>query len=262
MSTPDSPGEVDAQCLQIATSMIERYGWRLLGAAQLAELMRARLEGHDQADLKRYAISEYCCVLHAAAAGAEGPVRQNRAYEELARFLAGVARHRYAWVSSDQLDDVLQSCLERVFRSFHTCREPRAFLAFAAYRLLDAVREAQRQDQSAGSLQRSVGLEGRVLELEDPQQLAADAGLLADERRAGIERFLQLYLQAHPLAARQVAVQRLSLLAELENEAIAGRLGIPLGSVYVARSRFSSTVRREPQWRKLAQELGILPDEP
>jgi len=263
MSEIEPSSSLDERCLRAAARLVERYGWQLLLADQLARLMRAQLDASGGGELDRCGISVYCGALYTAASGQEGGPRQNLAYSELSRFLASVMRQRYPSVPVDQRDDVLQSALERVFRSFASCREATAFLAFAAYRLLDAVRESQRRERRAPEpLQRMVGEEHAEHEVEDTRQPASDARLLVAERLAATERFLQLYLQAHPLAAQQVEIQRLSLISDLDNDEIARRLGISLGSIYTARSRFTGTVQREPQWRKLANELGMLSDEP
>jgi RNA polymerase sigma factor (sigma-70 family) len=249
-------------CLHVATKLVERYGWQLLLSDQLAQRIRDQLDSSGGTDIERCGMAAYCGALHMAASGKEGSPRQNVAYIELAKFLAGVMRWRFPSIPADQREDVLQSTIERVFHTFDRCREPTAFFTFATYHMLNVVRLLQRQERSAPDpFQRQVGEEIDEYEIEDTQQPAPDAQLLVAERIADVERFLLLFLKAHPLAAQQVEIQRLSLIEALDNHEIAQRLGISVGSVYTARSRFTSTVQREPQWRKLANDFGIIPDE-
>jgi RNA polymerase sigma factor (sigma-70 family) len=263
LSQYDLSEQLDRQCGAVVDQLLARYQWRLL---ERDELVRRAL-GHVRAGVAdRFAtaaIGAYCAALHAACSGAEGPPRQNQAYGELARYLYSLICTRFADLPPEVREDVTQSALERIFRSFGRCREPVAFLAFAAQHLLDAVRAARRRARQAGqSLEQALGQsEGAMEDMlhdEGPQPFER---IIAGEQRAAIEQLLQEFLRAHPRAAQQVAVLRMAWIDDLDDEAIGRRLGISLSSVYTARSRIRKTMQSEPEWQARAVELGILSDE-
>ncbi len=80
---------------------------------------------------------------HMACSGNEGYERQNRAYDELFRYLHDSARYRYP----DMGEEVSQRALTNIFTAFERCRQPGAFLAFALQHLLDAARAPRREQQ-------------------------------------------------------------------------------------------------------------------
>ncbi len=116
-------------------------------------------------------IGVYCMAMHAACSGTEGSSRQNQAYGELARYLYSLTFTRFADLSPHVREDVTQSALERIFKSFERCREPVAFLAFAGLHLLDAVRPARRHAlRPLESLEQAIGVTEDTLvdDLDDP----------------------------------------------------------------------------------------------
>jgi RNA polymerase sigma factor (sigma-70 family) len=170
---------------------------------------------------------------------------------------------RFADLLPDAREDVTQSALERIFKSFNRCREPIAFLAFAAQHLLDAVRVVRRQEHRAvQSLAQPSGQSDEaladVLQDDKPQP---DEHIIAEEQRTAIEKLLLEYSQMHPRATQQIAVLRMKWIDDLDEGEIGQRLGISINSVYVAQSRIAKTMRSEPHWRARAVALGILLDE-
>ena len=245
MSQEDPSEELERQCRAAADQLVARYQWRLLGLDEFVE----RTLGHMRAGAAdrpvNAAMGAYCAALHAACSGAEGPLRQNRAYEELAKYLYSLTSMRFADLPPQAREDVTQSALERVFKSFERCREPVAFLAFAALHLLDAVRVARRQEQRAAqSLEQARGPSQEPFEdlLQDDRPEPIEQ-VIAGEQRMAIEQLLQEYLRAHPRAAQQVAVLRMEWLEDLDDLEISRRLGISLNSVYAARSRIVKSMR-------------------
>jgi RNA polymerase sigma factor (sigma-70 family) len=255
--------ELERQCRAIVDELVVRYTWRLLERDQLVQRALLGLRAGVADQLVSAIIAAYCVALHAACSGAEGPQRQNQAYEELARYLHNLTCMRFGDLRPDIREDVTQSALERIFKSFSRCREPVAFLAFAAQHLLDAVRMARRQENRlVGSLERMFGeteeTQKDILPDLEPEPVEQ---VIATERRAAVERFLQEFLAAHPRASQQVAVLHLGWLDDLDDAAIGQRLGISLSSVHAARSRIIKTIQSEPQWRTRAGQLGMLLDE-
>jgi DNA-directed RNA polymerase specialized sigma24 family protein len=263
-SDPNGPGSGrDVACRAVAAELAVRYGWQLLAADELAR----RAARHLAAGLGRgpaeAVLGAYCVALHAACAGAEGAPARERAFGELGDYLYSLACLRRRDLSDEQCEEATQGALERVVRTISQCRQPVAFLAFAAQHLLDSARQVRRQARAAAvSLEQSrdVGEDGAVFWLAgagpDPAELVE-----AEQRLVAISQLLDEFLRDHPRATRQVGVLRLALLDDLDDTAIGARLGLRLGSVYTARSRIQQALRAEPKWQARARELGLLPDE-
>jgi DNA-directed RNA polymerase specialized sigma24 family protein len=169
---------------------------------------------------------------------------------------------RFADLPLHVREDVGQSALERIFRSFGRCREPMAFLAFAAQHLLDAARVARRYEyRPVESFEQARGADdtlGDMLPDVRPQPIDR---VLSAERRLMIDCFLREFVADHPRAAQQVAVLRMTWLDDLDDPEISERLAKSIASVYTARSRISKTLQSEPKWQARARELGLLFDE-
>jgi RNA polymerase sigma factor (sigma-70 family) len=255
--------ELERQCAIVAERIVKEHDWRLLPAAELTRRALEQLRAGAADRPENATIGMYCIAMHAACSGAEGAQRQNQAYGELARYLYSLAGARFGDLSQDAREDVTQAALERVFKSFERCREPVAFLAFAALHLLDAVRSARRHAyRPLESLEQALGDDEGALadRLPDPHPPALEQ-VLAAERRAAIERLLQEIAAAHPRASQQITIVRMTWLDDLDDPAISQRLGVSLSSVYAARSRLIKTIQSEPKWRARARDLGLLFDE-
>ena len=255
--------ELERQCAIVVERIIKEHDWRLLPPAELTRRALEQLRAGAAARPENATIGMDCIAMHAACSGAEGAQRQNQAYGELARYLYSLAGARFADLSQDAREDVTQGALERVFKSFERCREPVAFLAFAALHLLDAARSARRQAyRPLESLEQTLGGGENALadRLPDPQPPPIEQ-VLATERRMAIERLIEEIAAAHPRASQQIAILRMTWLDDLEDPTISQRLGISLSSVYAARSRLIKTIQSEPKWRARALDLGLLFDE-
>jgi RNA polymerase sigma factor (sigma-70 family) len=257
------PEELERQCPIVVERIIREHGWQLLDPSELARRALAQLHVGAADRLESAVIGAYCAAMHAACSGAEGSARQNQAYGELARYLYSLTFVRFADLGPDVREDVTQSALERIFKSFERCREPVAFLAFAGLHLLDAARPARRQiARPLESLQQPIGPAddtlGEVLPDLQPEPVEH---VLAAERRVAIERLLAEIAADHPRALQQIAILRMTWLEDLDDTAISQRLSISLSSVYAARSRLIKTIQSEPKWQARARELGLLSDE-
>jgi RNA polymerase sigma factor (sigma-70 family) len=257
------PEELERQCPIVVERIINAHGWQLLEPSELVQQTIEQLRAGAANRPENAAISAYCRAMHAACSGAEGAARQNQAYGELARYLYSLTVTRFAGLSPDVREDVTQSALERIFKSFERCREPMAFLAFAGLHLLDAVRPVRRQAfRPLESLEQAIGATDDTLgELLPDSQPELVEQVLVAERRLAIERLLQEIAADHPRASQQIAILRMTWLEDLDDPAIGRRLGVSLSSVYVARSRLLKTIQSEPKWQARARDLGLLSDE-
>jgi RNA polymerase sigma factor (sigma-70 family) len=236
-------------CHAAVDQLADLWGWQLFGrdawARQAVDLLRAG----SAATPGRAAMLVYSQALHAACSGSEGRQRQNQGYGELFRYLFAGALRRYPEIA----DDTAQRAVERVFALFARCRSPGAFLAFAFQQLMDSARVVRRQAQLNGSAHVPAGQVDRQADMA--------ARVIAEELRARFEYLSSEFLRKHPRASQQLAALRLKYIDGLDEAAIGRELGKPPGSVYTLRARAIEKLRAEPEWRALAVEFGILPED-
>ncbi len=254
--------EFDAlqQCRAAVGLVLARHDWQLLDHDTFVQRTFEYVAAGGTADAQRAATHIYCQALHAACSGAEGSERQNQGYGELFRYLYDSARRRYP----GDCAEIAQLALERVFLAFDRCHEPGTFLAFAFQHLRDAARTLQRQEQQRPqSLEAPIGNGKEPLSayVADRRQPELSATLIATELRERFNQVVAEFLQAHPRAAQQIAALRLKYIDGLDDTLISQRLGVPINSVYVLRSRAMKRLQNDQHWRALAVELGILPDD-
>jgi RNA polymerase sigma factor (sigma-70 family) len=245
-------------CLAVVDRLAASWGWQLhrraTWAQQSAELVRAGAA----ADPTRAAMFVYSRVLHTACSGAEGRERQDLAYNELFRFLFESARRRYPTIA----EDVTQRASERVFALFTRCHTPGAFLAFALQQLMDSARVVRRQSELEGIARApAVAAEPGDLDSLPDRQPDMAMQMIAAELRARFEHLSIEFLRKHPRAGQQIAALRLKYIDGLDEAAIGRLLGKSVGSVYTLRARAVEKLRAEPEWRALAADFGILPEE-
>ncbi len=245
-------------CLAVVDRLAANRGWQLLEreawARQAADLVRAGAA----ADPNRAAMLVYSQVLHTACSGSAGRQRQNHGYGELFRYLFDGARRRYPELA----EDITQRAAERVFALFARCRTPGAFLAFAFQQILDSARVVRRQSELDGIARAptsAVG-PGDLDSLADREPDMA-AQMITAELRARFEHLSIEFLRKHPRASQQIAALRLKYIDGLDEAAIGRLLGKSIGSVYTLRARAAEKLRAEPEWRALAADFGILPEE-
>ena len=250
---------LERMCAEAADRLLARHRWRLLDRADLARRVLEHLRGGGAGDAQRAATHAYSLALHAACSGGEGRERQNRAYDELFRYLYDIALQRFPGAH----EEIAQRALARTYTAFERCRQPGAFLAFAIQQLLDTARSLRREQPPTQSLAEPGGPDqaplGELLPDErqsDPADLA-----IAGELRARFAQLAAEFLGRHPRAARQFEALRLKFIDGLDDQTIAERLGNSVRNVYVLRARAIEKLRAEPAWRALAIEFGILSEE-
>jgi DNA-directed RNA polymerase specialized sigma24 family protein len=245
-------------CLAVVDRLVATRGWQLLGrevwARQAADLVQAGAA----ADPNRAAVLVYSQALYNACSGSEGRQRQNHGYGELFRYLFDGARWRYPEIA----EDVTQRASERVFALFARCRTPGTFLAFAFQQLLDSARVVRRQSELDG-IARAAAPAVEPGDLDSMPDRAPDmaAQVIAAELRARFDHLSIEFLRKHPRAGQQIAALRLKYIDGLDEATISRLLGKSTGSIYTLRARAVEKLRAEPEWRALAVDFGILPEE-
>jgi len=232
-----------------------RNQWQLLDREEFAHSVYDRLEADPTADRQRVALQVYTEALYRACSGAEGRQRQERGYTELFQYLCQRAGQHYPEVGAD----AAQRAIVAIHSAFDRCRRPETFLAFALQKLRDARRAELRLARVGDcSLDQSIGPAGETL----GDHIAAAPGsdpaeqALRHELRQRLAQCAREFLRRHPRAAQQLAVLCLKYIDGLDDAAISRRLGKPLSSIYVLRSRGLAKLRDDPSWRALAADLA------
>lgn len=236
----------DPQFVAVVDALCDRYDWRLLEREAFISRLGPHAAAGEFRDLAAAAFNLYTLALYAACSGVEGPERQERAYMELARLLYDIASRHFGERSPDLVDETLG----HIFEHFTSCRKPGAFVAFAKQRLRNQLK--RRWGERFVSLDEldgpSVAREGEELER-----------VLALELRERLIACRELFLRQHKGAALQFEAVWMKFVLDLDDTAIASRLGKEPQQVYVLRSRGLKKLRHEPAWQALADDLGFPP---
>jgi RNA polymerase sigma factor (sigma-70 family) len=254
------PPSDEQTCASIVDTLIAKYTWQLLAREEFIRHVLDYVRADGAITLQRAAIHIYVLALYEACSGRLGSEQQNLAYDELAKYLYGIAYQRYP----DIRDDATQQALLCIFTHFEQCRRPGAFLAFALQYLMDAARTLRRQeDRSPWPLSRSADEDQSTHDeaLLAQQALDPSAMILAGELRSRFDELADSFLQKHPRSVRQFEALRLKFIDGLDESSISKRLGKSVKSIYVLRARALEKLRAEPEWRAFATELGFFSDE-
>lgn len=253
------PAAARRQCEQAVAQLCARHDWHLLDPREFANRSLEHILAGTASTPHRAAVHTYSLALYQSCSGQEGLDRQERGYRELFRYLYDSAYHRFP----DVAEDATQHAIEHIFRNFERCRDPGAFLAFAFQALRDAARSIRRQFQPIQSLDEPAGrdLEPLGAMVVDPGQVDPIEQVVADERQVHLRRFADEFLRKHPRAKDQLAALWLKYVSGLDDQAVGQRLGKPVRSIYVLRSRAVRKLRADPSWRALALEWGVLSDD-
>ena len=126
-------------CQRVAQALIARYGWGLLKAEELAELIVSSADWEIvPAKLEERAIRCYAAVLFEACHQDEEDRRQALAYMEVHRFLFRAAYNRWPGLPQDTIEEVAQQALVLVYEQIDRCSSPETFLSFAFWKLRQA----------------------------------------------------------------------------------------------------------------------------
>jgi len=250
---------LERQCGQAVDLILARYQWRLLERQEFVRRTVVELRTDPDCPPHALAIHIYCQALYHACSGKEGQEWQEQGYEELFRYIYDSGHSYYA----DVCAEAAQQAIEKVFFDFDRCHQPGTFLAWALQCFRDAARSLRKQEQQQPqSLEAPVGegpwTLGEILVQEQPE---LDAPLIAEEQRARLEQLIALLRAEHPHALRQFATLRLKYIDGLDDAMISQRLGIPVTTVYVLRSRAIKRLQAELPWMHFATECGILKED-
>jgi RNA polymerase sigma factor (sigma-70 family) len=249
-------GSTACRCQQIADTCMKRYTWELLDLEEFSRRVCGRLAREPELDPRCVAVQVYTEVLYHACSGAEGRQRQERGYIELHAYLSFCAVRAYSDISAD----ATQLAIEKVYRTFDRCRHPDAFLAFALQKLRDACRTELRQvrrelqslDVLDGDEGKLVGNQRLAMRQTDPAE-----DVLRHELRQQVAQCGQEFLRRHPRASQQLAVLWMKYIDGIDDREISRRLGKPISSIYVLRTRGLAKLRHDASWLRLAGELGL-----
>lgn len=250
---------MERPCVVCVDSYITRYHWSLISRdALLARVEREYLSrGGDGADAARAAVLWcYSAIMHRACSGADGRRCQEQGYSELYAFLIASAKRRYAHVGAE----AIQRAAERIYVDFTQCRQPETFLAFALQKLRDAARAELRCElRAAESLPEGDSTLASVhpMTLADARSDPADVAIRSDFLQH-IRCCAKHFMQKYPRASQQFIALWMRHIEGLDDEMIGQRLGTSGAAVQVMRSRAARRLRRDPDWQRLAYDLGVL----
>lgn len=238
-----------------ARRVMERYGWRLVTPERLAEQAAELVAAGTASGFARALVGAYCTVLYQGFVGERGAEQQRQACEELGRALGSILARNYPLLPADERADVTQNALERIWRARESCREPIAFLSFASFHLLSALRLAQRQLRRLGEPLRAPSDDGAV-DIPDPASSPV-AEVLSKERGAAIQQFIHELRRLRPRAQGQIDILALRWIEALDYPEIAGRLKISQASAQTRLSRLLAAIRSDPELLQRASDLGL-----
>jgi RNA polymerase sigma factor (sigma-70 family) len=212
-------------CRKAVRELAGRFGWQLLPEDEFAPRCFKVMTEKPAMTPKQACLYVYSQVLYDACQDAR---QQEQAYFELHYYL-----HRIACrCRPDVAADATQEALRLIFEQIHTCRNPRAFLRFAQFKLLQAIKSVERRR----GWEEEFPEDGKPLKLisEDPD-LPSDEDLLHCIRHV---------LETHPRARDQLRAVLWKYFDELSDEEIARRMGKSPAQVHVLRSRGMEKLRR------------------
>lgn len=230
------PESLPAGCESAARQILSRYGWTFVTAAELGQRIARRLViTEEPAPLMVVAHACAAELLYHACRAVDEPQRIEQGYTELYHYLDRIAKRR--WL--DRGSDIVQHAIELTFQQVERCRAPSAFLAFARYKLLHAVKA-------------DLGIRAPAISLEDAAvtaQLAAGADVAAEVIGiAGLEE-LVLAIQRLP-DPRQRTVVLGKYFLQQSDQMIATGLSITPQYVAVLRGRALKRLREDLRLRR------------
>jgi DNA-directed RNA polymerase specialized sigma24 family protein len=151
--------------------------------------------------------------------------RQEQAYRELDYYLRRIACRR----RPNLAEDATQEALRLVFEQIDTCRNPGAFLRFAQFKLLQAIKIVDPSPHPPPPL---------------PPQLSTEDIVLSSEKTEDLWRCIRHVWETRPRARDQLRVVLWKYIEELSDEEIATQLNKTSAQVHVLRSRGMKKLRQ------------------
>jgi RNA polymerase sigma factor (sigma-70 family) len=216
------------------------FGWRFLEDSEYVSRIRDEVKSERDVTLeeaKAVAQGIYAEALYAAC---QQPEQCEQAYTELHCYLYTIAFYK----QRDIAEDASQKAIELVYEKIGQCREPRAFLKFSQYKLLDAIKRIRRiqrvnREISVDPLEQIQSLERLAIASDGNPERTTIQRELVEKVRECIQQVLQRFTRAH----RQLHAVLLKYFGVLSDSEIAERLDTTEGSVRVLRTRGLAKLR-------------------
>lgn len=229
-------GERDTASLcQVAVSRLAGdFNWRLLSEDEFVVRAVETLAEKPAMTPLQACQNVYSLVLYDACQDVR---RQEQAYGELHYYLYRIACNR----RSDLAEDATQEALVLIFEQIGTCRHPGAFLRFAQFKLLQAIKIADRR----------LGHEKETL-VDDFPWTSSEGPMPNDDQIEHLRDCIRQVWEKHPRARAQLRAVLWKYFDGQSDEEIAARLKKTPAQVHVLRSRGMKKLRQRMAEREYA----------
>jgi RNA polymerase sigma factor (sigma-70 family) len=237
LSVADPDGITRNACQRIVRELIKQYEWQIISEDALVEWVLGSIKATiTRAEVERLAKTCYAIALYEACKQSDDPVKRDRGYRELHRFLFRSAYKRWPGLERGVLEDGVQRALLLVYQQIESCRSPASFLGFASAKLRQAMTEEFRRRQ------REMPVDPDDIIPEPTQSSSSQVQIEREECRQA----LHVALGGLPEREQRAIVQKLLGFSDQE---IADELGITANNVRVLRNRTIKRLRADPRLR-------------
>ena len=209
-------------CRAAVRQLINDFNWRLLPEEEFVARGAKTMSENPamtpiQACLNVYSWKSYD--------DCQDVCRQEQAYRELDYYLRRIACRR----RPDLADDATQEALRLVFEQIDTCRNPGAFLRFAQFKLLQAIKIVDRYPPPLPP---------------PPPEPSTEDTVLSGEKTEDLWRCIRRVWETRPRARDQLKVVLWKYIEEFSDEEIGAQMNKTSAQVQVLRSRGMKKLRR------------------
>ncbi len=244
--TPIGP---EHRLLELAERLVARNDWQLMPAVDIVRQAAAEpdvVERDDRA-IETVMTRIYSQALYIACTSVEESDRRRRGFFELSRYLHCVGQE-WCSASIDDLGDLVQTALLKVWENRSKVRSQPSFLIWAYWHMRSAITEWRRRTRNDASLDQLFDNSDTSLIdlLADPDNDPLRQLLLRDGYNE-LWRIIDQLVWRHRRAADQFKAVLWRYRDGLEDQEIAARLGVSIPQVYVLRSRGLKKLREHFQ---------------
>lgn len=249
--------ERETELRAAAARILAQRGWSLLSIDELVSGGATLLEESAFTNPSAAVLHLYAHVLYRACMGLEGHERQQTAYLELFRYVYDLARHLAGDLSREEREELANHVIAEVFyrlseaggARLRPVREPGAFLAVAIQQLRNTVRRWRRDPFTWEEPDEY----HPAREADQPEEMA-----VRQELREHVLGCFSRALHRYPRARLQLMVVWLRHMGGIDYQTISERLHMTVPNIRVLYTRGASKLRKDSEWRALAQEMGLL----
>jgi len=215
-------------CQAAVSRLVGDFNWRLLSEEEFVARAMETLVEKPTMTPHQACQNVYSRVLYEACQDVR---RQEQAYGELHYYLYRIACDR----RSDPVvvEDATQQALLLIFEQIDTCRNPEAFLCFARFKLLQAIKIVETRHGR-----------GKEILVDDFPWTPLGGSMPADDQIENLWDCIRLVWERHPRARNQLRTVLWKYFDELSDEEIARRLRKTPAQVHVLRSRGMKKLRQ------------------